>query len=123
MRLFTCGRLCSIAFITESSAAACSPRCSSIICAAEIAPTWIGDALPGDVGSRAVHRLEQEGKCFSGLMLPDGAMPKVPVQAGPEIEQDIAKEVRTDEHIEARWVQHELGGERVHVELVHLHSG
>ena len=43
----------------------------------------VGDSLPGDVGRRAMHRLEHRREIPSGLMLPEGAMPMVPVQAGP----------------------------------------
>jgi len=33
-----------------------------------------------------------EGNLRSGLMLPDGAMPIVPVQAGPEVGEDVAEQ-------------------------------
>ena len=49
----------------------------------QICPIGIGDALPRDVRRRAMHRLEQRGKSRSGLMLPEGAIPMVPAQAGP----------------------------------------
>jgi hypothetical protein len=51
----------------------------------------------------------------------DGAMPMVPVQAGPEIREDVPEQVGGHHHVEPVRVEHEVGGEDVDVVLVHAH--
>jgi hypothetical protein len=71
---------------TIEAAASFSPRCSSIIAPTRSADR-VGDALPGDVGRRAVHRLEHRREIALRIDVADGAMPMVPVQAGPRSER------------------------------------
>ena len=51
-------------------------------------------------------------------MLPDGAMPIVPVQAGPEVGEDVAEQVRADDDVEPVRMQHEMRRQDVDVVLV-----
>jgi hypothetical protein len=60
----------------------------------------IRDALAGDVGRRAVHRLEQRRELALGIDVADGAMPIVPAGRA-EVRQDVAEEVRADDDVEA----------------------
>ena len=105
---------------TMPRAASVSPRCSSIMAPDQICADRIGDALAGDVGRRAVHRLEQRrefalGVDVAGRRDADGA------GAGrAEVGQDVAEQVGRDDHVEAVGMQHELGGEDVDVVLVPL---
>ena len=73
---------------------------------------------PAMSGAEPCTGSNMDGNLRSGLMLPDGAMPIVPVQAGPEVREDVAEEVRGDDHVEAVGVEHEMGGQDVDVVLV-----
>jgi hypothetical protein len=78
----------------------------------------IGDALAGDVRRRAVHRLEQRGELASGLMLPEGAMPMVPVQAGPRSDRMSPNRLEATTTSKRVRIQHEMRGQDVDVVLV-----
>src|SRR5688572_2266958 len=66
-----------------AAAASRSPRWSSIIAADQIWPTGLARPLPAMSGAEPWTGSNSDGAVRSGLMLPDGAMPMVPVQAGP----------------------------------------
>ena len=51
-------------------------------------------------------------------MLPDGAMPIVPVHGGAEVGQDVAEQVRADDDVEQSGTLHEVRGQDVDVVLV-----
>lgn len=76
----------SIAFTIASLVAACR-RCSSIMAPHQICPT--GLVLPSPVisGAEPWTGSKRPEKLRSGLILADGAMPIMPVQAGPESER------------------------------------
>jgi hypothetical protein len=63
------------------------PRCSSIIAPDQIMPIGLAMPCPAISGAEPCTASNTEGKLPSGLMLPDGAMPMVPVQAGPRSER------------------------------------
>src|SRR5664279_4949303 len=75
-------RVRSIAATIEA-AALFSPRCSSIIAPDQIMPMGLAMPCPAISGAEPCTGSNTDGKLPSGLMLPDGAMPMVPVQAGP----------------------------------------
>src|SRR5258706_7802338 len=72
----------SIAF-TMASAASLSPRCSSIIAPDQICPIGLAIPLPKMSGALPCTGSKHEGNSRSGLRFADGAIPIVPVQAGP----------------------------------------
>src|SRR5882724_4442659 len=79
-------RVRSIAATIES-AACFSPRCSSIIAPDQIMPIGLAMPWPAMSGAEPCTGSNTDGKSPGGLMLPDGAMPMVPVQAGPRSER------------------------------------
>src|SRR5271170_2874297 len=68
---------------TIDAAACLSPRCSSIIAPDQIMPIGLAMPWPAISGAEPCTGSNTDGKLPSGLTLPDGAMPMVPVQAGP----------------------------------------
>ena len=68
---------------TMASAACLSPRCSSIIAPDQIMPIGLAIPCPAISGAEPCTGSNTLGKSPSGLILPEGAMPMVPVQAGP----------------------------------------
>ena len=69
--------------------------------------------LPAMSGAEPCTGSNSDGKLRSGLMLPDGAMPMVPVQAGPEVGEDVAEEVGGHDDIEPIRVEHEMRAVRM----------
>ena len=65
------------------SLAAVSPRCSSIIAPAQICPIGLAIPLPVMSGAEPCTGSKRDGKFLSGLIFADGAIPIVPVVAGP----------------------------------------
>ena len=81
----------------------------------------VGDALPGDIGRRAVHRLEHRREIAFRI---DVARRRDADGAGAgrtEIGEDIAEQIRADHDVEPVRMQHEVRGENVDVVLVPLH--
>src|SRR5712671_2708559 len=72
---------------TIDAAAVFSPRCSSIMAPDQIMPIGLAMPCPAISGAEPCTGSNTDGKCPSGLILPDGAMPMVPVQAGPRSER------------------------------------
>jgi hypothetical protein len=86
-------------------------------------PDRIGDALPCDVGRRAVHRFEHRWILafrvdIAGRRNADGAGAR-----RTQVREDIAEQIRRDHDVERIGLQHEQRGENVDVELVPLHVG
>src|SRR5882762_353065 len=79
-------RVRSIAATIEA-AALFSPRCSSIIAPDQIMPMGLAMPCPTISGAEPCTGSNTDGKWPSGLILPEGAMPMVPVQAGPRSER------------------------------------
>ena len=73
----------SIAVMIPCAASEC-PRCSSIIAPDQICPMGLAMPFPAISGAEPCTGSNNEGNFRSGLILPDGAMPIVPVQAGPK---------------------------------------
>ena len=86
-------------------ASGCIFTCSSISPAASSSDDGIGDALAGDVGRRAVHRLEDRGV---GADIGAGREAEPADQAGDLVGEDVAEEVGRDQHVELPGVEHEL---------------
>ena len=103
--------------------ASVAPRCSSIIAAAQIWPTGLAIPFPAMSGRSRGRARNSDGYLPSGLMLPDGAIPIVPVQAGPRSERMSPKRFEATTTSNQSGMQHELGGQNVDVILVHLHIG
>ena len=101
-----------------ASAASAWPRWSSIIAPDQIWPIGLAMPLPAMSGAEPCTGSNIDGNSRSGLRLADGAMPIVPVTAGPEVGEDVAEQVRADDDVEPVGVQHEVRGEDVDVVLV-----
>ena len=81
----------------------------------------VGDALAGDVGRRAVDRLEHRRVLArSGLMLAPGAMPRLPEIADADVGEDVAEQVRGDDHVERLRVGDHARRQRIDVVLAVL---
>ena len=81
----------------------------------------IGDALPRDIGRRAVHRLEHRREIAVRI---DVARRRDADGAGAgraEIGEDVAEQIGADHDVEPVRMQHEIRGEDVDVVLVPLH--
>ena len=81
----------------------------------------IGDALPRDIGRRAVHRLEHRREKAGRI---DVARRRDADGAGAgraEIGEDVAEQIGADHDVEPVRMQHEIRGENVDVVLVPLH--
>ena len=79
---------------------ASSPRKSSIIAPASIVAMRIGDAAAGDVGRRAVHRLEHRRKRPRRIEVRARREPEAAGDRGAEVGQDVAEQVRGDDDVE-----------------------
>jgi len=77
----------------------------------------VRDALAGDVGRRAVHRLE-DGRIGADVGTRGHA--QAADQAGHQVGQDVAEQVGGDYHVESLRPLHEVRREDVDVVLVHL---
>ena len=80
----------------------------------------IRDALAGDVGCRAVNRLEHRRILLLGI---DVAARRQPDRAGDgraEVGKDVPEEIRADDDVEPVRVLHEVGGQDVDVVLGRL---
>ena len=64
-------------------AASFSPKWSSINAPDHICPIGFAIPFPAISGAEPCTGSNNEGYLFSGLMFPDGAIPMVPVHAGP----------------------------------------
>ena len=76
----------------------------------------VGDAPPGDVGGRAVHRLEHRRVVPGGVDVGAGRHPQAPGHCGAEVGEDVAEEVRSHDDIVGLGPQHQLGGEGIDVD-------
>ena len=74
----------------------------------------VRDALTGDVGRRAVHRLEQRRHVAARAEVGARRHAHAALQGGAEVGQDVAEEVGGDDHVEAVGAQHHARRERVH---------
>src|SRR5207253_1630137 len=72
---------------TTASPACLSPRCSSIMAPDQICPTGLAMPWPAISGADPCTGSNIEGYSRSGLRLADGAIPMVPVTAGPRSER------------------------------------
>src|SRR4029078_6391827 len=61
---------------------------------------WIRDALAGDVGRGAVHRLEHGGKRARRIEVPAGRQPRAAGDGGTQVRQDVAEQVRRHDDVE-----------------------
>src|SRR6202023_1045365 len=66
-----------------AAAAPGSPRSSTIMAPDQIWPIGLAMPCPAMSGAEPCTGSNTDGNLRSGLILPDGAMPMVPVQAGP----------------------------------------
>ena len=85
----------------------------------QIWPMGLAMPLPAMSGAEPWTGSKRLGNLRSGLMLPLGAMPMVPVQAGSEVGQDVAEQVAGDDDVEPVGVHDEVRGQDVDVVLVH----
>ncbi len=67
----------------------------------------IGDAFAGNVGRGAVHRFEYGGV---GADIAARRHPQAAHQAGDQIREDVAEQIRGHEHVELPGIEHELHG-------------
>ena len=78
----------------------------------------VGDAAAGNVGCRAMHRLEHRGVFACGVDVARGCYADRADHGGAEIGQDVAKQVRADHDIEPIGVADEMRGQDIDVVLV-----
>ena len=83
----------------------------------------VGDAAAGDVGRRAVHRLEHRGVFALGVDVAGGRDADRADAGRPEIGQDVAEQVGADDDVEPVGMAHEMRGQDVDVVLVGLDVG
>ena len=83
----------------------------------------VGDLLAGDVGRRAVHRLEDRRRGALRIDVARGGDADGAGGRRPEVGEDVAEQVGGDDHVEAVGVEHHLDGEAVDVVLVGLEAG
>ena len=79
----------------------------------------IGDALAGDVGGGAVHRLEHGGELAGGVDVPAGGQSDAAADRGGEVGEDVAEQVVGDDHVEAARVVDQVDGGGIDVGVVH----
>ena len=77
--------------------------------------------LPGDVGRRAVHRLEHRRALLRRVQVRRRRDADRPGDRGSKVGEDVAEQVRPHHHVEPLRLQHELGGQRVDVFAVEAH--
>src|SRR5262249_42266132 len=83
----------------------------------------VGDRPSINVRRRAVHGLGERGKDPVRVDVAGGRDADGAGGGGAEVGQDVAEEVRGDDHVEALRVEHDLDGQAVDVVLVGLHLG
>ena len=103
---------------TMASAAALAPRCSSIIAPDQIWPIGLAMFLPAMSGAEPCTGSNIEGKRRSGLRLAEGAMPIVPVTAGPRSDRMSPKRLLATTTSKLDGPAHEMGGQDVDVVLL-----
>ena len=100
-------RLGSRSATTASStraAASSSPRWSSSSAVGQDRRRRVGLLLAGDVGRRAVHRLEHARRGAVGVDVAAGRQADAAGDGGGEVGDDVAEQVVGDDHVEARRV-------------------
>ena len=81
----------------------------------------IGDAHPGDIRRRAVHRFEHRRKIAGRIDVAGRRDADRAGAGGTQIRQNIAEQVGADHDVELVGIQHEMCGENIDVELVPAH--
>ena len=104
-------RLATSAATAASTLAACAakPRWSSSMRDRQHRGRGIGDALAGDVGRRAVHRLEHARVGPGNVEIAAGGQPDAAGDRRAEVGEDVAEKVVGDDDVEAL-----RGGDEVH---------
>ncbi len=101
-----------------------SRRDARASCAADqIWPIGLAMPCPAMSGAEPCTGSNSDGNCRSGLMLPDGAMPMVPVQAGPRSDRMSPNRLEATTTSNQSGLQHEMRGQDVDVVLVPRHVG
>jgi hypothetical protein len=80
----------------------------------------VGDPAAGDVRRRAVHGLEHRREVALGVEVGRRRDPDAARHGRGEVAEDVAEQVRADDHVEARRVEHDLRAQRVDVLLAPL---
>src|SRR5699024_7604562 len=78
----------------------------------------VGDVLPGDVGGRAVDRLEHGRVGAGGVDVTAGGQADAAADGGREIRDDVPEQIVGDDHVEAGRVGDQVDHGRVHVRVV-----
>ena len=78
----------------------------------------IGDSLPGDVGSGAVHRLEDAGAAVAEARR--GRQPEAAAHARRDVGEDVAERVLGQDHVELLRALDELHSRRVDEHVLEL---
>src|SRR5947209_112061 len=78
----------------------------------------IGNPLTGNIGRRAVHRLEQRGKLAFRVDVAGRRNADRAGAGGTKVRENVAEEVRGNDDVEPIRMQHEVRGENVDVILV-----
>ena len=78
----------------------------------------VGHALPGDVGRRAVHRFEQRRRRALGIEVRRRIQAEAAGDPAGQVAQDVAEQVRSDDHVERVRPPHQFERRRIDVQLV-----
>ncbi len=78
----------------------------------------VGDAAAGDVGRRAVHRLEHRRVGAADVEVAAGREPDAAGDRGGEVGEDVAEQVVGDDHVEALRLGDQEDGRGVDVQVV-----
>ena len=78
----------------------------------------VGDALPGDVGCRAVDRLEHAGESAVGVDVARGRQADAAADRAGQVGEDVAEEVVRDDDIESSRIRDEEDRRGVDVQVV-----
>src|SRR5579864_276004 len=78
----------------------------------------IGDAFSGDVRSRAMHGLKHGGILFRRIQVRAGSNADRAHHRGAQVGKDVAKQVRSHDHVKHLRAAHEMRGENVDVILI-----
>ena len=83
----------------------------------------IGDAEPNDVGRRAVHRLEHRGVAARRIDVARRCDANAARESGRDVGQDVAEEVRADDHVKALGIEDQQCRQCINVVLGKLDVG
>ncbi len=79
--------------------------------------------LPGDIGRGAMHRLEHRGIAPFRIDIGAGRDAETSRDRATQIGEDVAKEIRADDHIEGFRPQHHAGSHRIDQHRFGLDAG